>query len=103
MNQSALKVRPVRDFLLVQPESLEEVSKGGILIPKTAKQKHMFAKVLAVGPGRVTERGRIEIADVKVGDRVVLSAHNMAQRVDRIGEDGPMLVPEMDVEAIIES
>jgi chaperonin GroES len=97
-----MQIRPIRDFLLVQPEPLEETTKGGLVIPKTAKQKHMFAKVLAVGPGRVTERGRIEVADVKVGDRVVLSAHNMGQRVDRLGEDGPMLVPEMDIEAIIE-
>lgn len=97
-----MQVRPVRDFLLVQPEPLEETTKSGLVIPRTAKAKHMFAKVLAVGPGRVTERGRVEIADVKVGDRVVLSAHNMAQRVNPLTEDGPMLVPEMDVEAIIE-
>lgn len=97
-----MRVRPVRDFLLVQPEPLEEMTKGGLVIPRTAKAKHMIGKVLAVGPGRMTERGRIEIADVKVGDRVVLSAHNMAQRVDRIEENGPLLVPEMDIEAVIE-
>lgn len=98
-----MRVRPVRDFLLVQPEPLEEMTKGGIVVPRTAKAKHMFAKVLAVGPGRVTERGRVEIADVRVGDRVLVSAHNMAQRVNQLTEDGPMLIPEMDVEAVIES
>ncbi len=103
-SDAALKVRPVRDFLLVQPEPLEERSKGGILLPRTGKAKHMFAKVLAVGPGRITERGiRIEIDGVRRGDRVVVSAHNMAQTVDRIGDGGPVLIPECDVEAVIES
>lgn len=99
-----MRVRPVRDFLLVQPEPLEETTKGGLVIPKTTKAKHMFAKVLAKGPGRISDKGvRVPIADVEVGDRVVMSAHNMAQTVDPIGEGGPLLIPEMDIEAVFES
>ena len=101
MNQQS--VRPIRDMILLQPEPIEEVSKGGILIPRTAKSKHMIGRVLAVGPGRVTEHGiRVE-PEVAVGDRVLVREFNMAQKVDRIGgDDGPVLVPEMDVDAVLE-
>jgi chaperonin GroES len=99
------QVRPIRDMILLQPEPLEETSKGGILIPRTAKAKHLFGRILAMGPGRITDSGRrVEIDGIKVGDRVIVSAHNMGQVIDRIGgEDGPMLLPEMDIEAVIES
>ena len=98
------QVRPIRDMVLLQPEPLEETSKGGILIPRTAKVKHMIGRVLAVGPGRVTDRGvRVE-PEIKAGDRVLVREFNMAQRVDRIGGDeGPVIVPEMDIDAVVES
>jgi chaperonin GroES len=97
------QVRPIRDMILLQPEPLEEMSRGGILIPRTAKAKHMIAKVLAVGPGRVTDRGMRVEPEVKAGDRVLVREFNMAQKVERIGnDDGPVIVPEMDIDAVIE-
>ncbi len=95
-------VRPIRDMILLQPEPLEETSKGGILIPRTAKAKHMIAKVLAVGPGRVTDRGvRVE-PEVRTGDRVLVREFNMAQQIARVGGDDRVLVPEMDIDAVLE-
>lgn len=100
-----MQVRPVRDFLLIQPEPQETKTSGGILLPQNAKTKHLVGKVLAVGPGRVTDSGRrVEVVDVRVGDKVIVGSHTMAQAVSRLGgDDGPMLVPEMDVIAVIES
>lgn len=96
-------VRPIRDMILLQPEPMEETTKGGIIVPRTATSTHMIAKVLAVGPGRVTDRGvRVE-PEVRVGDRVLVREFNMAQAVSR-GTDGDkrMIVPEMDIDAVLE-
>jgi chaperonin GroES len=101
--QSQPKVRPIRDMILLQPEPLEEMSKGGILIPRNAKAKHMIAKVLATGPGRRTDHGYLVEPSVRVGDRVLVREFNMAQKVERVGsDDGPVIVPEMDIEAVLE-
>ena len=97
-----MNVRPIRDMILVQPEPLEERTEGGILIPKNAKAKHLIAKVLATGPGRVTDRGARVDPEVKVGDRVLVREFNMAQVIDRTGrEGGPVLVPEIDIDAVL--
>lgn len=96
------QVRPIRDMVLLQPEPLEETTKGGILIPRNAKAKHMIGRVLAVGPGRVTDRGvRVE-PEIKTGDRVLVREYNMAQNVARVGGDERVLVPEMDIDAVLE-
>lgn len=95
-------VRPIRDMILLKPEPMEEQTPGGIIVPKTTKAPHMIAKVLAVGPGRVTDRGvRVE-PEVRKGDRVLVREFNMAQRVARVGNDDTCLVPEMDIDAVLE-
>ena len=96
------RVRPIRDFVLVQPEPMPE-REGLILIPKNVKNQRYRGRVLAVGPGKVSERGvRIE-PEVKMGDLVIYSAHNMAQGVVHAhDEKGPVLMPEMDIEAVLE-
>jgi chaperonin GroES len=90
-------------MVLVQPEPLEERTAGGILIPRNAKAKHMIAKVLAVGPGKMTVHGVRIAPEVSAGNRVLIREFNMAQKVARVGgDDGPMLVPEMDIDAVLE-
>lgn len=97
-----MNVIPLRDFVLVQPEALEEQTKGGIYVPKTAKNNRYRGLVLAVGPGRITDQGARIPVRVDVGARVIYSKHNMAQGViDANDENGPILVPEMDLEAVI--
>ncbi len=68
-----MKIRPLHDRILVERIDEEEMSKGGILIPDTAKEKPQEGKVVAVGKGKVLEDGKIQKLDVKKGDRVLFS------------------------------
>ena len=67
----AVKLQPLGDRVVVKPIEGEEVTKGGIILPDTAKEKPQEGKVLAVGPGRLTEDGKRMPMDVKVGDLVL--------------------------------
>ena len=64
-----MKIRPLHDRILVEREEEQEVKKGGIIIPDTAKEKPQEGKVIAVGTGRVTDDGKKIPLDVKAGDR----------------------------------
>ena len=97
-----IHITPLKDFILLQPEPLPETTAGGLYVPKTSRQKTLRGTVLATGPGRVTDHGVRVPVEVRAGDRVVYLEHNMAQRVGRLeGEDGPVLLPEMDVIAVV--
>ena len=67
----AVKLQPLADRLVVKPIEREEVTKGGIVLPDTAKEKPQEGKVLAVGPGRLSDDGKRIAMDIKVGDIVV--------------------------------
>jgi chaperonin GroES len=67
----AVKLQPLGDRLVVKPIEGEEVTKGGIILPDTAKEKPQEGKVLAVGPGRLSEDGKRIAMEVKVGDVVL--------------------------------
>jgi len=71
----AVKLQPMADRLVVKPIEREEVTKGGIYLPDTAKEKPQEGKVLAVGPGRLTEDGKRIAMEVKVGDIVVYTKY----------------------------
>ena len=66
-----MSFRPLHDRVVVKRIEQEEKSKGGIIIPDTAKEKPQEAEVVAVGPGTRDEQGRIHALDVRVGDRVL--------------------------------
>ena len=68
-----MKIRPLRDRLLVRHIDEEEMTKGGIIIPDTAKEKPQEGNVTAVGKGRVAEDGKLRPLDVHKGDRVLFS------------------------------
>ncbi len=68
-----MKIRPLQDRIIIERIDEEESSKGGIIIPDTAKEKSQEAKVVAVGKGKVLENGKIQKLDVKKGDRVLFS------------------------------
>ena len=71
-----MKIRPLQDRILVKRIEEEETSKGGIIIPDTAKEKPQEGKVIAVGKGKVTENGKIQPLDVKKGDRILFSKYS---------------------------
>jgi chaperonin GroES len=71
----AVKLQPLADRVIVRPIEKEEVTKGGIVLPDTAKEKPQEGEVLAVGPGRLSEDGKRIAMEVKVGDIVVYAKY----------------------------
>jgi chaperonin GroES len=69
------KLQPLADRLVVKPIEREEVTKGGIVLPDTAKEKPQEGEVLAVGPGRLSEDGKRITMEVNVGDRVIYAKY----------------------------
>jgi len=70
-----VKIRPLQDRLIVKRVDEEEKSKGGIIIPDTAKEKPMEGLVIAVGKGKKTDEGKLIQLDVKKGDRVLFGKY----------------------------
>ena len=70
-----MKIRPLQDRVIVKRVQEEEKTKGGIIIPDTAKEKPIEGQVIAVGNGKVLEDGKVRPLDVKVGDRVLFSKY----------------------------
>ncbi len=70
-----MRIRPLQDRIIVERIDEEETSKGGIIIPDTAKETSQEGKVVAVGKGKVLEDGKIQKLDVKKGDRVLFSKY----------------------------
>ncbi len=70
-----MNVKPLGDRVLVQPVEQEEVKKGGIIIPDTAKEKPQEGKIVAVGAGKRDDNGKLIPLDVKKGDRVLFSKY----------------------------
>jgi chaperonin GroES len=69
------KIEPLGDRVVIKPTVKEEVSKGGIVLPDTAKEKPQEGKIIAVGPGRLTEDGKRIAMEVKKGDKVIYSKY----------------------------
>lgn len=69
------KLQPLGDRIVVKPMPREEITKGGIVLPDTAKEKPQEGQVLAVGPGKMTEDGKRIPLDVKVGDTVIYAKY----------------------------
>ncbi len=71
----AIKLQPLDDRVVVKPIEREEVTKGGIVLPNTVKERPQEGEVLAVGPGKLSEDGKRVPLDVKVGDIVVYAKY----------------------------
>jgi chaperonin GroES len=96
----SLKIRPLQDRILLKRVKEEEKSKGGIIIPDTAKEKPIEGEVLAVGNGKVLEDGTVRKIDLKVGDRVLFGKYSGTEvKID--GEDR-LIVREDDILGVIE-
>jgi len=71
----AAKIEPLGDRVVIKPTPKEEISKGGIVLPDTAKEKPQEGEIIAVGPGRLSEDGKRIAMEVKVGDKVIYSKY----------------------------
>jgi chaperonin GroES len=94
-----MKIRPLQDRILVERIE-EEIKKGGIIIPDSAKEKPQQGKVIAVGPGRVDDKGNRIAMEVKKGDTILFGKYSGNEI--RIGEEEHLIMREDDVLAVIE-
>jgi len=95
-----MKIRPLQDRVIVKRVGEEEKTKGGIIIPDTAKEKPMEGKVIAVGKGKLMEDGEIHALDVKAGDRVLFGKYSGTEvKID--GEEH-LIMKEDDILGVIE-
>jgi len=95
-----MKIRPLYDRLIVRRIAEEEKTKGGIIIPDTAKDKPTEGEVVAAGKGRLTEDGKVIPMDVKKGDRILFSKY--AGNEVKIDGTEYLIMREEDVLGIIE-
>ncbi|HAR96496.1 MAG TPA: co-chaperone GroES [Deltaproteobacteria bacterium] len=95
-----MKVKPLKDRIVVKRLEGEDKTKGGIIIPDAAKEKPQEGRVIAVGSGRVTDNGEIVALEVKVGDKILFGKY-AGQEIKIDGEEH-ILLREDDILAIIE-
>ena len=96
-----MKFRPLHDRVVVKRIDAENKTKGGIIIPDTAKEKPLEAKVISVGNGKVMEDGKVRPLDIKAGDTILFSKYAGTEiKID--GEDH-LILREEDVLGIIET
>ncbi|MFQ5851517.1 MAG: co-chaperone GroES [Candidatus Binatia bacterium] len=96
-----MKIRPLQDRVIVKRIQEEERTKGGIIIPDTAKEKPQEGRVVAVGKGRVDDNGKITPLDVKVNDRVLFGKY--AGTEINIEAEEHLIMREEDILGVIES
>src|SRR5215475_7687156 len=94
------KLRPLHDRILVKRVEEEEVRRGGIIIPDTAKEKPQEGKVIAVGTGKVTDDGKKLPLDVKAGDRILFGKYSGSEV--KIDGDEYLILREEDVLGILD-
>lgn len=95
-----MKVRPLHDRVIVQRLEEEEKTKGGIIIPDTAKEKPIEGKVIAVGAGKINKDGKRIPLEVKKGDRVLYAKYGGTEV--KIDSEEYLMMKEDDILAIIE-
>jgi chaperonin GroES len=95
-----MKIKPLNDRVLVKRLAEEEKSPGGIIIPESAKEAPAEGKIVAVGPGRKDEAGKVHALDVKAGDVVIFSKY--AGTEVKIGGEEHLIMREEDILGIVE-
>lgn len=91
----ATKIKTLGDRVVIKPTPKEEVSKGGIVIPDTVKEKPQEGKIIAVGPGKLSEDGKRIAMEVKVGDKVIYSKY--AGTEIKVDDEELIIVRESDI------
>ncbi len=94
-----MKMKPLADRVVIKPAPAEEKTKGGIILPDTAKEKPVIGEVVAVGPGKVSDDGKKIPCEVKVGDKVLYGKYSGTE-VTVEGEEY-LIMREADIFAIV--
>jgi chaperonin GroES len=97
---TATKLRPLGDRVVIQPTPREEMTKSGIVLPDTAKEKPQEGTVIAVGPGKILDDGKREAIDVKKGDKVLYAKY--AGTEFKVDEEDLLIVSQKDILAVVD-
>ena len=95
-----MDIKPLGDRIVVKPLEAESKTRGGILLPDTAKEKPQEGKVVAVGKGKVLENGAVQAPEVKVGDKVLYGKYSGNEITTKEGDE-LLIMREEDILAII--
>jgi len=95
-----MNIQPLGDRVVVKPLEAESKTKGGIVLPDTAKEKPQEGKVVAVGKGKVLDSGSVQTPEVKVGDKVLYGKYSGNEITTKDGEE-LLIMREEDILAII--
>ncbi|MGB9749402.1 MAG: co-chaperone GroES [Caldisericia bacterium] len=94
-----MKLKPIGDKIIVEPEKEEEKTKSGIVLPDTAKEKPQKGKVIAVGPGKILDNGQRSPMEIKEGDTVIYSKY--AGTEIKIEDKEYLILSDRDVLAVL--
>ncbi|HCA81172.1 MAG TPA: co-chaperone GroES [Bacteroidetes bacterium] len=94
-----MTLKPLADRVVVKPSAAEEKTKGGIIVPDTAKEKPVWGEVIATGPGKISDEGKLIPLEVKIGDKVLYGKYSGTE-VTIDGEE-VLIMRESDIFAIM--
>jgi chaperonin GroES len=94
-----MKIKPLADRVVIKPAPAEEKTKGGIILPDTAKEKPVVGEIVAVGPGKVSDDGKKVPMEVKVGDKVLYGKYSGTEVT--VEGDEYLIMREADIFAIV--
>jgi len=95
-----MDIKPLGDRIVVKPLEAEAKTRGGIVLPDTAKEKPQEGKVVAVGKGKVLDNGTVQAPEVKIGDKVLYGKYSGNEITTKEGEE-LLIMREEDILAII--
>ena len=95
-----MAIQPLADRIVVKALEAAEVTKGGIVLPETAKEKPQEGKIIAIGKGKVLDSGEVRAPEVKVGDRVLYGKYSGTEITTKDGEE-LLIMKEEDILAIV--
>ena len=96
-----MKIKPLKDRIVIKRLEGEDKTKGGIIIPDAAKEKPQEGRVVAVGSGRVTDKGEVVAPEVKVGDKILFGKYSGTEI--KIDDEEHLILREEEILAIIEN
>ena len=97
---SKTKLRPLGDRVVIEPTPREEMTKSGLVLPDTAKEKPQEGTIIAAGPGKINDDGKREPMDVKQGDKVLYAKY--AGTEFKVDSDELLIVSQKDILAVVE-